>query len=488
MVVCELDSEISGEILGWKLPPWQSLLFHRALPSCGGLVIYLIVICFDLSLIIQNFQNGEKALGVFCCILLAFPALLALLFTLASPPPGLLTEESAFSVKLQNNDIKWILEEILRTLFFPIAGIGRYCYLIFWWIEAVYASRDQDEARTKEALSRARAPSSMELYFFLQAFLHCAPLAIINILDMMARYANPAYDKITIQAVSLVAASLRMASTATMYRRFEREKICGRKYPWSINKSDTQDKNVNNENLEKTNNNEENEPIYEPIIKRQSSSISRKSVECREQVNSDLIEFSPRNSERHFYDDDFLSDVSSDYLPPTQREEDSDEEYVRPISIIDRVAPRRRDVEFTIERVYVPPPPEMPAPRPGSIAVWAEKLIENAESIPTWLSAPPRRKHWEVIQDEPDLPRRVPRSYIRGLEPQDATAAIVHFLGCPSVPFAGKEAEPYNGLRCASSAINRISLWTASLSAAMDACDTSLIYPIPSISQNLTGP
>ena len=76
----------------------------------------------------------------------------------------------------------------------------RYSYLIFWWIEAVYASRDHDEARTREAISRARAPSSMELYLFLQAFLHCAPLAIINILDMMARYANPAFDKSTCYA------------------------------------------------------------------------------------------------------------------------------------------------------------------------------------------------------------------------------------------------------------------------------------------------
>lgn len=73
----------------------------------------------------------------------------------------------------------------------------RYCYLIFWWIEAVYASRDQDEERTREALYRARTPSSMELYLFLQAFIHCTPLAIINALDMMVHYANPAFDKST---------------------------------------------------------------------------------------------------------------------------------------------------------------------------------------------------------------------------------------------------------------------------------------------------
>ena len=220
-----------------------------------------------------------------------------------------------------------------------------------------------------------------------------------------------------------------MASTATMYRRFAREKICGRKYPWDITNPDLQNENVSNENLTKTNKIDENEPIYESMLKRQSSSLPRKSIEYREQINSDLIQFSPRNSEKYFYDDDSISDVSSNYSPMARNELDSDEEYVKPISIIDRVAPRRRDTEYTIEQVYIPPPPAMPAPRPGSFAVWAEKIVENAESIPTWLSAPPRRKHWEVIQDEPDIPRRVPRSYIRGLEPQDATAAFVHFLG-----------------------------------------------------------
>lgn len=66
---------------------------------------------------------------------------------------------------------------------------------MFWWIEAVCACRAQDEERTRDAVQRARAPSSVELYLFLQAFIHCAPYAVINILDMLARYANPDFDK-----------------------------------------------------------------------------------------------------------------------------------------------------------------------------------------------------------------------------------------------------------------------------------------------------
>ncbi|KAJ0181705.1 hypothetical protein K1T71_002427 [Dendrolimus kikuchii] len=438
MVTCALDKNISGEILGWKIPAWQSLLLHRVLPSCGGLIIYLIVICFDFALIYEHFANGEKGIGALCVTLIVLPSIIALVFTLASPPSSLETELSGFTVTLQKNDIKWILLQFAKAIFFPFAAIGRYCFQIFWWVEAVCASRAQDDERIREAISIIRDPSPMELYLFLQAFIHSAPFAIVNILDLMARYSGLTYDNISVQAISIIAATLRMASTATMYRRFEREKLCGRKYPWQkLSTDDT--KNLNNENNSK-NDKEVEENIYEPILKRESSVSEKTDESSKIKTNSDLMQFSPRNTitSSVFYDDLSESDLSSDYMPPLSPPkkrkwssvQDSDEEYVRPISIIDRVAPRRRDTEYTIEKVNITPPPAIPAPRPGSIAVWAEKLVENAESIPTWLSAPPRRKYCdEVVQDEPDLPRRVPRSYMRGLEPQDMTAALVHYLG-----------------------------------------------------------
>ncbi|KAM3962796.1 uncharacterized protein ACR2FA_003179 [Aphomia sociella] len=443
MVTCELDKEVPGEVLGWKLPAWQTLLLHRVLPSCGGLLVYLTLICFDLALVYEHFANGDKGIGIFCVLIITLPAYISLVFTLASPPPGLETDLSAFNVSLEKKDIKWILTQLANCIFFPIAAIGRYCYLIFWWVEAVFASRDDDEERIREALMNARAPSPMELYLFLQSFLHAAPHAIVNILYLMASFDNPVYSKRTIQFVSIVVSSMRMASTATIYRRFEREKINGRKYPWC--KSMEEAENVNNENIEAVNFDVKRQTqtrghIYEEIPAAYSTA-SRKS-----KANSDMIQFSPRSTKQDIsfsYDeyDDIETDSECDSdnydtihpakykLPPPEL--DSDDEYVRPISIVDRVAPRRRDTQqYTVQEVYIPPPPEMPAPRPGSIAVWAEKIVENAESLPAWLSAPPRRKYCdEVIRDEPDIPIRVPRAFIRGLEPQDITASLVHCIG-----------------------------------------------------------
>lgn len=246
------------------------------------------------------------------------------------------------------------------------------------------------------------------------------------------------YFSVTVQAISIVASTLRMASTATMYRRFEREKLSGRKYPWAYR--DTSD-DFNNgkqpaEEVDKPELDEE-EHIYEPILNRKSIPVQN-AGEDRNNLNSDMIQFSPAADASPWFEDNYTdidSGTSSDYVAPVSRPvsqrsaANSDDEYVRPISIIDKVAPKRRNTQYTIERVHITPPPAFPAPR-VSLAVWAEKMVENAESIPTWLSAPPRRRHnEEFVINEPELPRRVPRSYVRGLEPQDATAALVQYLG-----------------------------------------------------------
>lgn len=60
MVTCELDKEVSGELLGWKIPAWQALLLHRVLPACGGLILYIVLICYDLTLICEHFINGDE--------------------------------------------------------------------------------------------------------------------------------------------------------------------------------------------------------------------------------------------------------------------------------------------------------------------------------------------------------------------------------------------------------------------------------------------
>lgn len=59
MVTCDLDKNVPGEILGWKLHAWKALLLHRVLPSCGGLLVYLTLICFDFALVFEHLRNGD---------------------------------------------------------------------------------------------------------------------------------------------------------------------------------------------------------------------------------------------------------------------------------------------------------------------------------------------------------------------------------------------------------------------------------------------
>ncbi|XP_063529141.1 uncharacterized protein LOC134740554 isoform X2 [Cydia strobilella] len=378
MVTCKLDSEVSGEFLGWELPTWTSLLLHRVLPSCAGLVVYLTLICFDIALVCEHFLSNDRG----------------------------------------------------------------YCHQVFWWVEAVCAARDDDDERTRNAIQIAKAPSPMELYLFLQAFIHSAPHIIVNVSDLMNRNSDPKFEKFSLVWVSVVMSSFRMASTATVYRRFEREKLCGRHYPWKTYSEELE--NSANEKTELVNKVEEQkqereeENIYETLSPlHRTSVISQRSNHSRSKATSDMIQFSPHSNitEPFFDDEGCCTDSSSEHIPASQVSRrtsslNSEDEYVRPISIIDKVAPRRRDTQYTIQEVYVPPPPAMPAPRPGTLSMWADKLVENAESIPTWLSAPPRRRHVEEIKDEPDVPHHVPGPLImRGLEPQDASASLVHFLG-----------------------------------------------------------
>lgn len=71
----------------------------------------------------------------------------------------------------------------------------RYCFLIFWWVEAVYASHSQDKERTREAILKARSASPVELYLFLQSFIHAAPHTVVNILDLLQRYTDLSFDQ-----------------------------------------------------------------------------------------------------------------------------------------------------------------------------------------------------------------------------------------------------------------------------------------------------
>lgn len=457
MVACEYDKDVAGDIMGWKLPSWQALLVHRVLPSCGGLLVYVTLICHDFAIIYEHVIGGDNGLASFSFALIIIPAILTLVFTLASPPEGLKTDEETIAIDIGKQDVWWILLQIVNFLFFPFAVIGRYSHQIFWWIETVFASYADDDARTKDAVMRAREPSPVELYLFLQAFLHSAPNVIVNLLDMMSKAENPNFEKLTMQSVSLIFSTLRMASTATLYRRFEREKICGRQYPWTYNTEPLLD-NIANEKLEeeikKSQTLEEFGPIepseqeeeseyddheerllarYSQILESDDSLPSTPPLNVREpsatysdgseECNKPLT-IIDRVAPRRRNTEDTID--STDVQPPSVAS--SGHEYVRPRSFIGRLTPQRKSTHYTIEVIDIPPPPEVPASRIWN--VWAERLVENAEALPSRLSAPPRSKYVnEVIQEEPDMPVRVPRSYMRGLQPQDATAALMHFLG-----------------------------------------------------------
>lgn len=69
---------------------------------------------------------------------MTLPSLIAFVFTLASPPPSLQTDLSAYSVSVQKKDLRWLGKQFLNALFFPIAAIGRYDQILNYFILQIH--------------------------------------------------------------------------------------------------------------------------------------------------------------------------------------------------------------------------------------------------------------------------------------------------------------------------------------------------------------
>lgn len=83
-------------------------------------------------------------LAVFCLMLLYLPALIALVFTLASPLPTLQPEGASFKVKIQKSDLKWIFTQIVNAIFFPIAAISRYVFFFYSFNFRLFTARNSN--------------------------------------------------------------------------------------------------------------------------------------------------------------------------------------------------------------------------------------------------------------------------------------------------------------------------------------------------------
>nr|XP_023028394.1 uncharacterized protein LOC111516473 [Leptinotarsa decemlineata] len=105
----------------------------------------------------------------------------------------------------------------------------RFAERIFWSIEAI---RAKEEDYIKESLKVVAVPRSIELYVFLQSYLHSLPQVLLQLYILMRYNADMKHETEKTQIFSLVLNLAKISVTTTYFQRFKSQKLTGKQYPW----------------------------------------------------------------------------------------------------------------------------------------------------------------------------------------------------------------------------------------------------------------
>nr|CAD7456419.1 unnamed protein product [Timema tahoe] len=207
-------------VMGYPLTIQQQICLCFLLPSIINCIIYILDISTCVSAVREHFDAGLHVWAVFTIILLYLPSVVFFVLTVSKPD---LWDEQGDIVRTG----QWFMFRLAQLVAFPIWAIYRYAKQLFWSIEALI----REDPLREEALQEVIEPSQIELYLYLQAFIQCAPQAVLQIFIML--YAYTLGIQISSTQVLLVMTSLTiMASTTTCFQRFESQRLNGRIEPW----------------------------------------------------------------------------------------------------------------------------------------------------------------------------------------------------------------------------------------------------------------
>lgn len=171
---------IKQTVLGYELDSKQNVYVNYLVPSVLSVIFYVFYFASDLALSYRHFKEDNPIWGSLTLLFMYVPVLGCFIVTTSSWE--LWPELEGCSAR----NIKWAFLKISQHVFFPIWCMWRYAEKIFWSIEAV---RSEDEEEREEALSYVTAPRTIELYFFLQGYLHTVPQLFLQ-LHILMRYVS----------------------------------------------------------------------------------------------------------------------------------------------------------------------------------------------------------------------------------------------------------------------------------------------------------
>ncbi|ERL84897.1 uncharacterized protein LOC109537611 isoform X2 [Dendroctonus ponderosae] len=218
------NSQNSKTVFGFGLSSHQNALLNHLFPSILAPFLFMLIVATDIGVIFRHYKDGDPiwaSLTLFCMFL---PAMGSLIITLTDwdywpEPENGMTSDNSY----------WLYKKIIGHVFFPVWNVFRHAERIFWSIEAV---RSTDETAIEENIAKATEPRLVELYVFLQAYLHSLPQVLLQLHILMRHNSDIAKESKITQAVSILLNLAKVAVTTTFYQRFRAQKLTGSHYPW----------------------------------------------------------------------------------------------------------------------------------------------------------------------------------------------------------------------------------------------------------------
>ncbi|XP_017868824.1 PREDICTED: uncharacterized protein LOC108617520 [Drosophila arizonae] len=213
-----------GHILGYTIRSRTRIYVSYIIPTCLGLLVYMLQTSTDLALSYQHFRRHEPGYGAGTLVLVLLPPLLTYVLVLSS-------REQRSSASASRSKCMGCSLGLLQLLFFPFAVVYRFTMRLFWSVEALYHA-DDDVERMK-CLGKVTQTSNIELYLLIQAYAQAAPQIILQMYHMLTQDIFRNYETTTLQSMCLVFAAIDLAGITTTYHRIESQRRVGRNYPWA---------------------------------------------------------------------------------------------------------------------------------------------------------------------------------------------------------------------------------------------------------------
>ncbi|KAF2898950.1 hypothetical protein ILUMI_07211 [Ignelater luminosus] len=219
----EKEIVINPTVLGYEVDTRQNVIANHLVPSIIGCLFYIIHFACDFTVAYRHFREDNSVWGSLTIFFMFLPVLGCYILIISS------WELWPEYEKCGLTNVKWVLLKTAQHMYFPVWSMWRYAERIFWSIEGM---RTTDEEERENIMKTLNAPRTIELYFFLQGYLQAVSQILFQMHILMHYVGEMEKQTIDALALSIIMSVAQMAKVTTLYQRFKSQKLAGKHYPW----------------------------------------------------------------------------------------------------------------------------------------------------------------------------------------------------------------------------------------------------------------